>query len=310
MENQHAMKCIGYLLFGLFLLPPVIGVQASDEDWRVFETDAVRVLYTDNGRSAAERTAALSPRLFQELAAATGLAVDFRPTVILAANGRDFQRMGGARAFVAFALPDRQQVMMDLSRFEHRPASLGPVLKHEYAHLLLHRFIPAERLPRWMDEGIAQHVSDGISEYLPGQRPTVLGEALATERVMPLAALTARFPEDDFSLQLAYEQSRSIIDYMVRRFGDGVLADLLHHLADGWSTDEGVRAVSGISLQRLEADWRQQQTSPLAWMGRMAGHVYGILFFLAALATLVGFLRLQQRRRKYVDDEDDMCEGN
>jgi hypothetical protein len=126
--------------------------------------------------------------------------------------------------------------------------------------------------------------------------------------MMPLAALTTRFPRDDFGLQLAYEQSRSFIGYMVKRYGDGVLADLLVHLAAGWSTEESVRAVSGFSLQRLEADWRQQLVSPLAWMGRMAGHAYGILFFLAALATLVGFLRLQRRRRNYVDDEDGLDE--
>jgi hypothetical protein len=302
------MNRLGLLLTFLLLVGPAIDTVASDGDWRTFETDAVRVLYTDGSRLAAERIIAISPRLLRELAAATGMKVDFRPTVIPVVRGDDFQHMGGSRAFIAFALPERLQVVIDLSRFDHGPAILGPVLKHEYAHLLLHRYIPAEGLPRWMDEGIAQHLSDGISEYLPGQRQMILGEALAADRMMPLAALTTRFPRDDFGLQLAYEQSRSFIGYMVKRYGDGVLADLLVHLAAGWSTEESVRAVSGFSLQRLEADWRQQLVSPLAWMGRMAGHAYGILFFLAALATLVGFLRLQRRRRNYVDDEDGLDE--
>jgi hypothetical protein len=186
---------------------------------------------------------------------------------------------------------------------------LRSVLKHEYVHLLLHRHIAAERLPRWLDEGIAQHLSDGLSEYLPGRQPMILGEALAAGRVMALAALEMRFPADVYARQLAYEQSRSIVGFMVRGYGDSFLAALLARLAGGMSTNDAFRAVSGISLEDLETEWRQQQTSPLSWIGRLAGNVYGILFFLAALATLLGFLRHRRRRRAYDDEEDDRFEA-
>jgi len=300
------MKPFAALVISIFLMLPTARVPAATEKWHALETEAVRVFYEDGSRSAAERIAALSPRLFLELQASTGLKVAFRPIVIPVVRREDFYRLGGDRAVVAFALPERQQVVMDLSRFKRRPAMLRPVLKHEYAHLLLHHHIPSERMPRWLDEGIAQHLSDGLSEYLPGHRQMLLGEALAADRVMPLAALAERFPGDDAGRQLAYEQSRSIVGYMVKRCGDGAVAEVLAHLAAGFSVGESVRAVSGTSLQHLETDWRQQQASPLAWIGRMAGHAYGILFFLAALATLLGFLRLQRRRRAYVDDEDDL----
>ena len=294
------------LLFVGLLLLLVTDARAVAEDRHVLETDAVRVLYDGGSHSAAERIATLSPGLFKALEAATGLTVDFRPTVIPVVRRDDFHRLGGERAFVAFALPERQQVVMDLSRFTHRPETLRPVLKHEYVHLLLHRHIPAGRLPRWLDEGIAQHLSDGLSEYLPGQRQMLLGEALAADRVIPLAALVERFPGDEFGLQLAYEQSRSVIGYMARRYGEGAIKDLLAHLAAGGSIEGGVGAASGISLSRLETDWRQQQASPLAWLARMAGQIYWALFFLAALATLLGFVRLQRRRRNYVDEEDEL----
>jgi len=306
LKSHHAMKPFVALVIIVFLVLPAANVRAAAEGWRALETEAVRVLFENRSRSAAERIAALSPPIFRELEASTGLKTAFRPTVIPAVRTEDFRRLGGDRTVVAFALPERQQVVMDLSRFKQRPAMLRAVLKHEYVHLLLHDYIPAGRLPRWLDEGIAQHLSDGLSEYLPGQRQILLGEALAADRVMPLAALAERFPGDDFGRQLAYEQSRSIVGYMVKRYGDGIVADLLTHLTAGLSAGESVRAVSGISLQRLETEWRQRQASPLAWMGRIAGHAYGILFFLAALATLLGFLRLQRRRRNYVDDEDDL----
>jgi hypothetical protein len=40
-------------------------------------------------------------------------------------------------------------------------------------------------------------------------------------------------------------------------------------------------------------------------MANLAGHVYGLLFFAAALATVWGYLRLRHRKRHYRDDEDD-----
>jgi hypothetical protein len=300
------MKSFVVLFGSLLLLLASTGLLAAAEELHLLETDTVRVLYDGSSRSAAERIAFLSPDLYRELEASTGLKMDFRPTVIPVDRREDFHRLGGDRAIVAFALPERKQVVMDLSRFKLRPDTLRPVLKHEYVHLLLHRHIPEEHLPRWLDEGIAQHLSDGLSEYLPGQRQMLLGEALAADRVIPLTALVEQFPGDDFGRQLAYEQSRSVIGYMANRYGDGVVTEVLGHLAAGWSAEESVRAVSGISLQRLEADWRQRQASPLAWLARMAGQIYWILFFLAALATLLGFLRLQRRRRNYVDEEDDL----
>jgi hypothetical protein len=233
------------------------------------------------------------------------LAFDFKPTVIPASSRQRFRAMGGREAFLAFALPERRQVVLDLSRIDVRPALFLPVLKHEYAHLLLHRHIPSERLPRWLDEGIAQHLSDGLSEYLPGRSQMVLEEALATDRVLPLRALETRFPDDSFGRQLAYEQSRSIVGYMVRRYGDGFLTALIGRLTDRATVGEAFLAVSAITLADFEADWRRSQAAPLSWLARMAGHIYGILFFLAAVATLLGYLRHRRRRQAYDAEDDD-----
>jgi hypothetical protein len=160
-------------------------------------------------------------------------------------------------------------------------------------------------LPRWLDEGIAQQVSDGLSEYLPGRSQMVLGEALATDRVFPLAALAGTFPTDAFDLQLAYEQSRSIVGYMVQRYGDLFLKALISHAAAGLPVEQAFQTASGISLAEFEADWRRRQGTPLSWLGRIAGHAYGLLFFAAALATLVGYGRYRRRRRAYDAEEEE-----
>ena len=299
------MRRTAGVLAGVFLVLLAAGGASAFWVGEVLEEDAVRVRYTDGRRPAAEQVVAASPALFRELERETGLLFDFRPTVIAASRREDFQQLGGRESFVAFALPARRTVVLDLSRFDRRPESFRPVLKHEYAHLLLHRHIASDRLPRWLDEGIAQHLSDGLSEYLPGRSQLILGEALAAEREFPLRALEAGFPPDGNGLQLAYEQSRSVVGYLVQRYGEEILRDLIARMAAGEGAGEALRHVAGISLATLEAGWRRSVTTPWSWLGRMAGHIYGLLFFLAAVATLVGFIRHRRRRQAYQDDEEE-----
>lgn len=298
-------RLAGVVLAASLVLCPMGIAAAVPQAGLALETVAVRVLYPPGRLATADRIADLSPTLLRELEAATGLPFDFRPTVVPTFSRVDFQRMGGRDAFVAFALPEQGQVVLDISRFEHRPAFFRSVLKHEYAHLLLHRHIASGHLPRWLDEGIAQQVSDGLSEYLPGRSQMVLGEALATDRVFPLAALAGTFPTDAFDLQLAYEQSRSIVGYMVQRYGDLFLKALISHAAAGLPVEQAFQTASGIALAEFEADWRRRQGTPLSWLGRIAGHVYGLLFFAAALATLVGYGRYRRRRRAYDAEEEE-----
>jgi hypothetical protein len=289
----------------MLMLGLPMGAPAGAPDQRIREGDAVRVFY-DAGRSAAARRIEnVSPGIFRELENATGLPFDFRPVVIAASDRDAFKALGGREAFVAFAMPARRQVVIDLSRFDNQPALFRPVLKHEYAHLLLHRHIAPALLPRWLDEGIAQHLSDGLSEYLPGRLQLVLGEALAADRIFPLSTLEKHFPADDNGLQLAYEQSRSMVGYMARRFGDRFLPALVERMAGGAAADQAFRALSGISLEELAADWRRQQSAPLSWLVLAAGQVYAIVFFLAALATFLAFVRYRRRRREYDAEEDD-----
>ena len=187
-------RLVGVVLAAILVLCPMRIAAAVPQAGPALETDVVRVLYPPGRLATADRIADLSPTLLRELEAATGLPFDFRPTVIPAFSRVDFQRMGGRDAFVAFALPEQGQVVLDISRFEHRSAFFRSVLKHEYAHLLLHRHIASSRLPRWLDEGIAQQVSDGLSEYLPGRSQMVFGGSPGHGSRFPIGGLGGNLP--------------------------------------------------------------------------------------------------------------------
>jgi hypothetical protein len=282
---------------------------ASGRADTVLETPRVRILHASTLEHRAVQIADMTPELMDRLENRLGLPFDLRPTVVPAPDQAAFRHLGGKAWFTAFAAPRKNLVVLDLSRLDQRPGDLYATLKHEYAHLLLHRAIDGRRLPRWLDEGVAQWVSDGWSEYLPEVRNALLPQAAAAGRLFWLDDLAGPFPVDRQGLQLAYEQSRSFVNYLVRRFGEASLRALLQSLASGAGPREAFEEVMGVGLPTIEDEWRAGLHHPVSWMAGLAGHVYGLLFFGAAVATIWGYLRLRQRQRNYRAGEEDDLEA-
>ncbi len=278
---------------------PVVGAEM------VYDTPRVRVVHTPALKPLAAQIAAMSPSIIDSLESRLGLPFNLRPTVVPAPDRATFRRLGGREWFTAFALPRKQLVVLDLSRLDKRSGDLYATLKHEFAHLALHGAIDRRRLPRWLDEGTAQWASDGLSEYLPTEQRSLLPQAAAAGRLFYLDELFESFHQDYQGILLAYEQSRSFVNYLVRRFGEGALRRLLQSLASGASPRAAFEEVLGVELVAVEDDWRAGLRSPGSWVANLAGHAYGLLFFGAAVATFWAYLRFRHRKRNYRASEDD-----
>ncbi len=269
----------------------------------------MRVIYDPALKQRAVQIAAMSPDVIASLKSKLGLPFDLRPTVVPAPDREAFRRLGGRAWLSAFAMPRKQLVVLDLSRLDRHAGDLYAILKHEYAHLALHQAIARRRLPRWLDEGAAQWASDGLSEYLPAAQRSLLPQAAAAGRLLWMDELADRFPDDSQGLHLAYEQSRSFVNYLVRRFGEDALRRLLQSLAAGAAPWEAFEEAMGVELAVLEDDWRAGLRRPGSWLANLAGHVYGLLFFVAAVATIGAYLRFRHRKRHYRAGEDDDTES-
>ncbi len=282
-------------------MAPVSGFCAD----RILQTPQVSIHYPPHLKPRAVQMAEMSPAIIDSLKRKLGLPFDLQPTVVAAPDRTSFHRLGGRDGFTAFAIPRRQLVVLDLSRLDQHAGDLYGTLKHEYAHLVLHQAIARRRLPRWLDEGVAQWTSDGLSEYLPAARRPVLPQAAAAGRLFFMDEIADGFPDDPTGLQLAYEQSRDFVNYLVRRFGEEALRGLLQSLAAGAGPQEAFEEAIGIDLAVVEDDWRAGLHSPGSWLANLAGHVYGLLFFAAAVATVGAYLRFLYRKRHYRAGEDE-----
>ena len=195
-------------------------------------------------------------------------------------------------------MPEKNLIVIDYSRMNIHPFTLSITLKHELCHLLLHQHISREKLPKWLDEGICQWVSDGIGELFVNQNISGLDAAILSGRIIPFKKLTDYFPQEKASLMLAYEQSKSVVGYIERQYGNSAILNLLEHLKNGATVEEAVKESLGISFERLEMQWLDYLESTPRWLVFLAHNIYGILFFLAAVLTFLGFIRLLRRRKR------------
>ena len=77
------------------------------------------------------------------------------------------------------------------------------------------------------------------------------------------------------------------------------------HLKEGNSPDDAIWKGFSMSLHDLEQDWQAHLKRKYTWFYYLSSNLYTILFVLAALITVYGFIRLLQKKRAYKDEEEE-----
>ncbi|MCW8139337.1 MAG: hypothetical protein KIT58_10590 [Planctomycetota bacterium] len=229
------------------------GYEAVDEGAYVLERTSV------SGPTAA-RLRAVWDGAVVRVEEALGLPVPPRPRAILAPTDAEFARrleaLGAARTHadaLAVAFPGQGVVVVrERGIAEGTVAGLEATLAHELAHLALGRVEAARgaRLPRWLNEGLA--------EWSSGRRPTrdevlTLGGLVAHDELPALEGLAEAFPPH--GVGRAYLIALSFVGWLAGPEGGGVLR-LVAALARGAPVDAAVGEARGLALDEAEAAWR------------------------------------------------------
>jgi hypothetical protein len=264
-------------------------------DLETVETDSLIVRFEKPLATAAADLIRSYPAVRTELETTLSRKVTFRPMVLLIKEGETFRKITGNNMVVAFAVPHQSLIVIDYSRMGVRPFTLRETLKHELCHLLLHTRIRST-LPKWFDEGLAQWVTDGLANIMFDQKEAQLNEAVLFHRLLALGSLTERFPGDRELLILAYEESKSMTDYIGKSFGRGKILQVLDIMEQGGSFEGAIREALSIPLSRLEENWRSDLANRSSWYLLLASNLYEILFTFMAVITIYAFFAITFRR--------------
>lgn len=137
---------------------------------------------------------------------------------------------------------------------------LEKTLPHELAHILFREYVGFDnaRVPRWLDEGVAQYAEIGRRE----EALTLMHEGISQGIYIPLGQLN-RLPVNHTSgdtARLFYTQAVTLVHFFLDYYGSRRFISLCSSLRDGDSLERALSfATAGRvqSLRQLEDAWRR-----------------------------------------------------
>jgi hypothetical protein len=232
---------------------PQEGLDCPEEVER-FESTGL-IWEADPGLERMARTLADDPRTRAPMPAIGEIEVALRGSTIRLA--RDIAcadpSAPGADWVAGAAWPERGLVVVRAGEAVGALAPVRRVLRHELAHLALHRATNG-RSPRWLNEGYAQLASGewGWEEGWAVRLAFLRGHT-------SLSDLTLRFPGHRDGAAVAYLLSYTAVEQLLESGGEAGLRALFDGLASGSSFDETLRTVYGLTADQFE-------TAALFWI--------------------------------------------
>lgn len=267
------------------------------------QTEDVEVFFDASLKPAAKEVLHLYPVVREDIESLFARQLQLKPSVLLIKTRKDFLKMAGDSLVVAFAVPQKNMIVIDNSKMIKHPFSLATTLKHELAHLLLHQYIRSDNFPRWLDEGLCQWASDGIGEVVRDSKSSLLNQAAFSRKFIRLRELQQGFPPDKRSRLLAYEESKSFVTYLAARFGRETVFKIIDHMGNGLSAEAAIQKASLIPFETLEKEWQYSLRKKTTWFALLSYYLYEILFTLMAFITVYAFIRRRLKKKDYWDDE-------
>jgi hypothetical protein len=171
---------------------------------------------------------------------------------------------------------------------------LRRVLRHELAHVALHRYLGETRIPRWFDEGYAEWSAGEFDN----DAAWLLRVAFATQRAPPLDSLELSWPAMSTDARIAYLLAASVVQYMVRESGTRGLTLFLQRWRDSRRFDTALANTYGLSVDQLEAHWKHDVKRRYGWLAALTQT--SVAFTLLAFAVLALYVIRRRRDRAHL----------
>jgi len=252
-------------------LGPAIEVFVDDERfaWQTVSGDLVRVHWYEGPAAFGARALQIGEDAVRDAAGQLGVTesepIDFfvyadRDPFYDALGPSTRENVGGAQ------IPGSRTMFALIPPDQIDDAWVGMVVPHELTHLVFETAAgnPYHFPPRWLNEGLAVYLSQGYDSSDRG----LVESAASAGTLISLDGLTGQFPTSVDRFSLAYAESVSAVDFLIRTYGRDALVSLIRSYADGHTDDEAFSAAIGVDMTDLGGAW-------LAELGAAAPIRYG-----------------------------------
>lgn len=241
-----------------FDTPPQTFLYQDDRfTWRTLTGGQITVFYysgnDDFGRDLLDTALRATERLSKRFGVTGSQPIH----IVVYGNNRDFSTSlppNSAEWIGGQAHPDLGLIVTGIQPGGGAAAEIRRVLPHEVSHLLLYQATenPYGAPPHWLDEGLAVYNQETPDSSL---KP-LFDRALREGTLIPTRALNSNFPLDPNQARLSYAESLSLVEYLVGKYGDAKLGELLLSFKAELSYDEALKQTFGLTTDELDRDWK------------------------------------------------------
>lgn len=240
--------------------------------WQEITTTHFRILYqtaaTHEAEQFLESVSTYAEHYYQHIALGLGISrvakADWRPwlgahrcTIYLYADKHAYVESTGAPPWSAGLANTVQRTVWSFFGSE---TFLNAILPHELAHIIFREYVGIynPRVPRWLDEGVADYAAIGRLENALARMPQVL--QLGME--LPLETLTQLRMEHaaNDAVQVFYLQAATLVHFLLDTYGTASFLRLCDALRDGATIENALRQATHGELRTLgdlEEAWRR-----------------------------------------------------
>lgn len=189
-----------------------------------------------------------------------------------------------------YAIGEISRIVLFPARARQYPDDGIPaLLRHELAHILIHRASGGAPLPRWFHEGLAL-TAGGQWDLEDRSRMTA---AMLTSGDLSLQQVEMGFHGTEAEIQRSYVVSVAFVRHILNRYGADTPRELLGEVARGRSFEEAFLTATGRSLPLVEREFWSSRRVWNRWIPVLTSSVV-----LWALITMLALWAIRHRRRR------------
>ncbi len=284
--------------FFLFLLLCLSGFSlstASAEGFSTRHTENFILRYTPQDRKIADVLSLEIEEIRSRIIADIGKNVAGKTLVFIAPTVESFQKLQPAGAPVPLwaagvAYPQPNLIILRSPRAVRGGRSdVKQLFTHEFSHIALSRALPDQKIPLWLNEGLAMYQSREWNF----SRTSVLIKGILTGTLIPLDQLTASFPFEDDRAQLAYAQSFMFISFLINQMGREAFHRLILDFSTHGDVTGSLRRATGLSLNELENQWLLFLKLRISWLPILTSA--STIWFIATALFISGYVRKKRQ---------------
>ena len=301
------------ILLVILLLLPVTASRAEERSWTgLTERSEHFILYyrPENERATTNLLAA-AEREYNRITDLIGVRPDETIHLYLARDRQDFQQLTAGAVpewGIGVAIPARNRIVLITAGADRNNRSLRQVLAHELSHIILHRALEQRPPPRWLDEGLAMYISHEweFGRSVVVARALLFGSLISLDEISRVNTFT--HPQAD----LAYTESFLAVAFIVDRFGESALQEMIGELARSGDLDLAMGISLGMTYREFLRQWNEEVVRRFNWISIISDPfiLWGFMLALFVIVFILKRRRIRQTLRQWEALEEDFHGGH